>query len=249
MSGAGDFNGDGFADLIIGAHNTDPGGDRNAGESYVVFGKASGFAASLDLASLDETEIFRFDGIDVNDFSGESVSGGGDVNGDGFDDIIIGARRADPGGVNYAGESYIIFGGNFTNSVSHAGTAGSDTLIGDAGANVMLGGAGGDTLIGGGGDDRITGGVGDDVLTGGAGDDLFVFRDGDGADTITDFTAGAASEDVLNLFGVSRLGGFAAVQNIASQVGADTLLDFGGGDTITLLGVDLAALHPDDFLI
>ena len=84
---------------------------------------------------------------------------------------------------------------------------------------------------------------------GGGGEGLFVFRDGDGADTITDFTAGAGSEDVLNLYGVSGLGGFAAVQAAASQVGDDTLLDFGGGDTVTLIGVDVASLHEDDFLI
>ena len=51
VAGAGDVNGDGFADLIIGAPWADPGGDYNAGESYVVFGRASGFGASLDLAS------------------------------------------------------------------------------------------------------------------------------------------------------------------------------------------------------
>ncbi len=103
---AGDVNGDGFADIIIGA----PFSDSFAGESYVVFGKASGFAASLDLATLDGTNGFRLDGIDFFDYSGRSVASAGDVNGDGFDDIIIGAYAGDPGGDSSAGESYVVFG-------------------------------------------------------------------------------------------------------------------------------------------
>jgi hypothetical protein len=73
----------------------DPGGKPNAGETYVVFGQATGWTASLDLSSLNGSNGFRLDGIDVADESGFSVSGAGDVNGDGFDDVIIGAY-ADP---------------------------------------------------------------------------------------------------------------------------------------------------------
>ena len=74
----------------------------------MVFGSAAGFAASLDLAALDGTNGFRLDGIDAGDYSGISVAGAGDVNGDGIDDLIVGARR--PGGDSYAGESYVVFG-------------------------------------------------------------------------------------------------------------------------------------------
>ena len=56
-----------------------------------MFGRASGFGASLDLATLDGTNGFRLDGIDCYDGSGSSVAGAGDVNGDGFGDLIIGA--------------------------------------------------------------------------------------------------------------------------------------------------------------
>ena len=55
VASAGDVNGDGFADLIVGANGADPHGDHS-GASYVVFGKASGFAANLDLSSLDGTQ-------------------------------------------------------------------------------------------------------------------------------------------------------------------------------------------------
>ncbi len=110
ISSAGDVNGDGFDDLLIGADGGGPNGDTDAGESYVVFGKSSGFRAVLDLATLDGTTGFRLDGIDAVDYSGRSVSRAGDVNGDGFDDLLIGAFGGDPNGDIYAGESYVVFG-------------------------------------------------------------------------------------------------------------------------------------------
>ncbi|MEZ5827674.1 MAG: hypothetical protein R3D01_04500 [Hyphomicrobiales bacterium] len=76
VASAGDVNGDGFDDLIVGAALA--GG---AGETYVVFGQESGFAASLDLSTLDGTNGFRLDGIDAGDRSGRSVASAGDVNG------------------------------------------------------------------------------------------------------------------------------------------------------------------------
>ena len=70
-----------------------------SGESYVVFGKASGtYSASLELSSLNGTNGFVINGIDASDNSGYSVSSAGDINNDGYDDIIIGAYGADPNG-------------------------------------------------------------------------------------------------------------------------------------------------------
>jgi len=104
-------NGDGIDDLIIGANGGDPNGVSNAGESYVVFGgPGMGAGGVIELSSLNGFNGFVLNGIDGNDQSGGSVSSAGDVNGDGIDDIIIGAPSADPNGNADAGESYVIFG-------------------------------------------------------------------------------------------------------------------------------------------
>jgi hypothetical protein len=108
VSGAGDVNGDGFADIIIGAPYADANG-ADSGESYVVFGNSS-FAAELSLATLNGDNGFMLKGIGENDWSGYSVGGGGDFNGDGFDDFVIGAYSGDPFGMTNAGETYVVFG-------------------------------------------------------------------------------------------------------------------------------------------
>ena len=110
VSSAGDINGDGIDDLIIGAFDAYLNGMSGVGESYVVFGSNTGFNASLDLSTLNGSNGFVLNGIDAFDQSGYSVSGAGDINGDGIDDLIIGAPLADPNGASNAGESYVVFG-------------------------------------------------------------------------------------------------------------------------------------------
>jgi len=99
VSGAGDVNGDGFSDLIVGARNTDPGGLIDAGSAYVYSG-------------LDGALIYQWDGAAAGDHFGNSVSAAGDVNNDGFADLIVGAFNADPGGTVDAGSAYVYSGAN-----------------------------------------------------------------------------------------------------------------------------------------
>jgi hypothetical protein len=119
VASAGDVNGDGFADLIVGAQYGDDGGSQ-AGEAYVVFGKASGFGtvdgtgrAVLDLSNVGSSftaaQGFIIQGDVANDQAGFSVASAGDVNGDGFADLIVGAAYGDDGDTN-SGEAYVVFG-------------------------------------------------------------------------------------------------------------------------------------------
>lgn len=109
VASAGDVNGDGIDDLLIGAEYAGMNG-AGSGETFVVFGSASGFGASLDLSSLDGTNGFVVNGVDAGDFSGSAVSSAGDVNGDGIDDILIGAPGDRQVLGNDIGQSYVVFG-------------------------------------------------------------------------------------------------------------------------------------------
>lgn len=106
---SGDVNGDSYDDVIIAAQGADPDSRNFAGETYIVYGKSSSFGTSFDLSSLDGSNGFTLEGIDGNDVSATTVSSG-DVNGDGYDDVIIGAYQARPGGRAFAGEAYVYFG-------------------------------------------------------------------------------------------------------------------------------------------
>jgi Ca2+-binding RTX toxin-like protein len=96
-------------------------------------------------------------------------------------------------------------------------------------------------------DNNLEGNVGDDVLTGGGGNDTFVFRRGYAHDTLTDFRGGAGVSDAIALSGFTNITSFADVLTHASQVGADTVIDFGNGDQIVLQNVLKSSLVADDF--
>ena len=86
VSGAGDVNWDGFDDLIVGAIRDDNNGS-NSGSARVFSG-------------VDGSVLYTFDGDSAGDRLGISVSGAGDVNGDGFDDLIVGAEHDDNNGTD-----------------------------------------------------------------------------------------------------------------------------------------------------
>ncbi|EDZ67045.1 FG-GAP repeat domain protein [Nitrosococcus oceani AFC27] len=151
VSGAGDVNGDGFDDLVFGNPYASPNGLDGAGQSYVVFGTDGGFPAALDLSTLDGSNGFVLNGIEAGDHSGRSVSGAGDVNGDGFDDLVIGApgagleklvpkmNKADligaftasPNGLDSSGQGYVVFGmdGGFPAALELSELDGSNGFI------------------------------------------------------------------------------------------------------------------------
>jgi hypothetical protein len=109
-SGAGDVNGDGVADIVIGAYFAAPDGMLWAGTAYVVFGRANGFTPTLDLATLDGHDGFAMPGLHPGDTLGDGVSGAGDVNDDGLDDLIVGAPDSDAHGEHFSGNAWVILG-------------------------------------------------------------------------------------------------------------------------------------------
>jgi Ca2+-binding RTX toxin-like protein len=132
------------------------------------------------------------------------------------------------------------------------GGGGDDLLDGGSGEDALFGGPGHDRLLGGTGLDVLNGGPGNDTLSGGVGRDTFSFAAGDGADTITDFQPdpdGVTSMDLLDLGAAQGIHSFDDILARSSDLagGAGVFIDFGLGDSITLLGVGKDALHPGFF--
>ncbi len=174
VSGAGDVNGDGLPDVIVGAPYVSAPSFRS-GQSYVVFGKAD--TKTVLLADvISGSGGFAINGAGPYDISGWSVSGAGDVNGDGLDDIIVGAPK---GGFEFTyttGHAYVVFGKPDGAAVGLADVAGGD------GGFIMNGLAGVYDYTGwsvsGAGD--VNGDGLDDVIVGGASSPVVVFGKADG---------------------------------------------------------------------
>ncbi len=142
VSSAGDLNGDGYADVVVGAIGNDAGGE-GAGAAYVVYGGANSAIVNgvLDLGTVaGGTGGFKVIGEADGDSAGGSVSSAGDINGDGYDDIIIGAKLND-GADSNAGAAYVIYGGSDLPNNLSAHIAGTDTGVVEEDVTTTISGA------------------------------------------------------------------------------------------------------------
>jgi FG-GAP repeat/RTX calcium-binding nonapeptide repeat (4 copies) len=269
ISGGGDINGDGLADLIVGAPNADPNDTRNAGESYVVFGKADGAPVELSAVAAGSGG-FVIDGSDIDDLSGLAVAVADDVNGDGLDDLLVGAASADvrPPSELSSGEAYVVYGkadgmpvnlsdvgagvGGFVLVGEHGfdslgrAVSGAGDVDGDGFADLVVDAPGAaETYVVFGGDftgavDRL-GTAGDDTLSGTSADEVLMGAEGD------DLLIGNGGLDVLN--GGAGDDVLALIDpSLMEGTGGGRLLGGSGIDTIRLEGssaaLDLTAI-PD----
>ena len=220
VSGAGDVNGDGFADLIVGVPQYSS--FTTAGAGYVIYGKASGFAPSINLTSLNGANGFQI--TSTAGYAGTAVAGTGDLNGDGLADVVMVAGNGTPG--------YVVFGALPNTSVVRTGTALGQTIMGGAFNDTLSGLGGDDRLVGNGGDDTLEGGTGDDTLDGGQGSDTASYASAGIGVTVSvalagdQFTGGAGLD---NLVSIENLIG-SAYDDVLTGDGTANVLEGGAGN-------------------
>ncbi len=264
--------GDGDDRIIIDEDDSWYSGD--AGIDTVVYAGLADMAYALDQGAFENAEMGAgddtiwggaadniIDGGDGDDtlfgYGGnDTLIGGAGIDslqgGDGDDFIFIDENDSwysGDGGVDtivYEGSAdmqYALGQGGFENAEFGSG---DDTIWATSDANDIKGGAGDDALFGYEGDDTLTGGEGDDTLSGGADDDVFIFRTDFGHDTVSDFDAGAGSEDIIE-FSTDLFADYAAVLSAAADNNGDTVITVDTDNSITLSSVSVSALHVDDF--
>ncbi len=134
VASGGDINGDGFDDLLVTGRYSDDGPGTNSGSVFILYGSAS-LSADYDIAGTGVNVTIT--GKAASD-SLSRVSSAGDVNSDGFDDVLMGALFNDDGADPNGGTLYVLFGGSSLASDTRAAAATNITLLGKA-ANDYLG--------------------------------------------------------------------------------------------------------------
>lgn len=236
VSAAGDLNADGIPDIAVSSPEQDAGGVERAGRVYVIFGRAGlGADGVVRLDDLDGFNGFRMDGLDTLERCGSALAGGDDLNGDGIDDLLIGAPSSTLLAQPAAGRVYAVFGG------PGIGATGQIDLSGLDGHNGFV-------LIG----PEPHDGFGEAVAMAG---DLNADGVGDlavGAPRSTQ-DAGTRAGNALVVFGGPGVGGGGVVS--APFLQADQRLDFVGSGPNHGIGLGLAGLGDingdriDDLLV
>lgn len=240
-AGADIVSGDAGRDRIFGGSGFDTlmGGD---GDDEIEGGLDNDVLGGGD----GNDEIVGDSGSDTitGDAGNDLLSGNGgfdSLSGGAGDDTVSGGQGLDF--VAGGGGNDSLLGGEGSDTV--IGNDGNDTILGQAGNDRLIGAIGDDNLRGGGNNDTIIGGSGNDTMRGDAGADDFVFMDNSGVDVITDFLVNV---DDLDVRALGAIGNFADFSAAASNVGADLVITLGGGDQITLLGVQEAQMDANDFI-
>ena len=226
---AGDINGDGLMDIFI-TNYADTVYGSAYGAGFVVFGRTG--SSMVDVDTMVASDGFRIVGWSGAGTLGATADRGTistvDINGDGFADLVIGARNASPNGISpqyqYQGQTYVVYGGasEYTSLVYNTANGDAigtsrDDVLGDATANRS------NQFVGGLGNDTITGNGGADVMYGGAGDDTFVLN----ADNVAMLARNSGN-------------GSQSIARMDGGTGMDTIRLDGAGITL-----DLTAIRSD----
>ena len=251
LSNFQNLNGSAYADNLTGDANNnviDGGGgsdviDGGGGINTLSFASAAA-GVTFSLALQGQAQTTGVGSVAASNFQNLTGSTYADhLTGDAGDNIIDGGGGGDD----------LLDGGGGTNTLSFAsartGVTASLALQGQAQAT----GVGSVTasnfqnLIGSAFNDTLQGDAGNNLLTGGAGADTFVFTPNGGADGIADFSDAHGDKVDLSLF--YKFTTLSQVLALATQQNADTVIDFGGGASLTLQNVTLANLTAADFIL